>query len=153
MNQYLLIPVLLTTFILFTSFSGCTGSSDNYSDDMPDGVNQFKEVSKEESFRIAESYVKDLDSFREYGLTEPVPVESRALDCPYCWLFVFSFDLVSEKDPFVVDTASVELTVREGEIVDVVYVQGSRYKLGIPTGSMGVDALLEKPVYDTEIFV
>lgn len=131
MKKYSLISVFLITCFLFMSFSGCMNNFDNYSTDRSYGGNssKFKEISENESFRIAEAYVRDLDSFREYGLNEPVFLENRALDCPYCWLFIFSFDLVSEKDPSVVDTASVEITVREGEIVDAVYVQGSRYKL------------------------
>jgi hypothetical protein len=136
----------LIFFCIFSAVSGCTESNDRNSG----GLN---ESLKEESQQIAGNYVRDLDSYKTYNLTEPVLTESTNLNCSSCWQFVYKFDLVSEKDPDVVDTATVTVTVTEGEVVDTSYAQGSRYKLGIPSGSMGADDLLEKPVYDTEVFV
>ncbi|AKB25661.1 hypothetical protein MSMTP_2192 [Methanosarcina sp. MTP4] len=146
MKKYLLLPAILMIICIVTAFSGCTESGEN-------GPAEFNETSEEESQQIAEAYVKNLDSYIEYHLTEPVLLESMTLRSPYSWQFVYEFDLVSEKDPEVIDTATVTVTVIEGEVVDSVYAQGSRYKLGMPTGSMGVDSLLKKPFYGAEIFV
>lgn len=146
MKKFVLFPMLFVIFCLFTTFSGCIAGSDDQNEE-----NNI--ISEKESLRLAEVYVKNLESYREYKLTEPVLVRTRAFDNPFCWKFDFEFDLISEKDPSVIDTATVEVTVLEGEVVEAVYAQGSRYKLGIPTGSIGVDSLLENPVYDTEVFV
>lgn len=146
MKKYLLLPAVLMIICIVAAFSGCTETGENSSA-------EFNEISEEESRQIAEAYVKNLDSYREYNLTEPVLLESMTLRSPYSWQFVYEFDLISEKDPEVIDTATVTVTVIEGEVVDAVHAQGSRYKLGMPTGSMSVDSLLEKPYYGAEIFV
>jgi len=146
MKKYLLLSAILMIIYSVAAFSGCTETGEN-------GPAEFNESSEEESRQIAETYVKNLDSYREYNLTEPVLLETLNLSEPYSWQFVYEFDLVSEKDPEVVDTARVTVTVIEEKVADAIYVQGSRYKLGMPTGSMGADSLLEKPIYDTEIFV
>ena len=149
MKKYLLLSAILMIICSVSAFSGCTENAENAENDPA----EFNESSGEESRQIAEAYVKNLDSYEEYSLTEPVLLETRTLQSPYSWQFVYEFDLVSEKDPRVIDTATVTVTVIEGKVVDAVSVQGSRYKLGIPTGSMGVDSLLEKPVYGAETFV
>jgi len=112
-------PLVLIIICIVTVVSGCTENNGASSD-------EFNETSEEESRQIAETYVKNLDSYREYNLTEPVLVETVTLRCPYCWEFVYRFDLISEKDPAVIDTAIVNVTVIEGEVVDSVYVQGSK---------------------------
>ena len=146
MKRHSIFPLILIIVCIFSAISGCTENNDKNND----GLN---ETSKEESQQIAENYVRDFDSYKTYNLTEPVLIETRTLNWTSCWEFVYKFDLISEKDPAVIDTATVTVTMTEGEVVDSVYAQGSRYKLGIPTGSMGADDLLEKPIYDTEIFV
>ncbi|KKG09203.1 hypothetical protein [Methanosarcina sp. 2.H.A.1B.4] len=113
-------PLLLIIFCISVTISGCTERTDNNND----GVN---ETSKGESQQIAEDYVRDLDSYKTYNLTEPVFIETRTLNCTSCWQFVYKFDLISEKDPAVIDTATVTVTVTEGEVVDAVYAQGIRY--------------------------
>jgi hypothetical protein len=149
MKKYLLLPVILIIIGIIAAFSGCTETGETGENDPV----EFNESSGEESWQIAETYVKNLDSYREYSLTEPVLLEIQTLCSPYSWQFIYEFDLVSEKDPEVIDTATVTVNVVEGEVVESTYAQGSRYKLGIPTGSMGVDSLLEKPVYGAETFV
>ncbi len=149
MKKYLLLPAVLMIICIVAAFSGCTENAENAENDPA----EFNEISEEESRQVAEAYVKNLDSYREYNLTEPVLLESMTLRSPYSWQFTYEFDLISEKDPEVIDTATVTVTVIEGEVVDAVHAQGSRYKLGMPTGSMGVDSLLEKPYYGVEIFV
>lgn len=61
-------------------------------------------------------------------MTEPVIIEARGLNCSSCWQFIYKFDIVSQKDPAIIDTATVTVTIVKGEIVDVVYVQGSKIK-------------------------
>lgn len=112
-------PLLLIIICIVAVISGCTERNGTGSD-------KFNETSEEESQQIAETYVRNLDSYREYNLTEPILVETVTLRCPYCWEFVYRFDLISEKDPVVIDTATVNVTVIEGEVVDSVYAQGSK---------------------------
>lgn len=121
MKRRLTFFLLLIIVFIFAVVSGCTESSYRNSD----GLN---ETSKEENQQIAEDYIRDLDSYKTYNLTEPILIEARALNCSSCWQFVYEFDLISEKDPSVVDTATVTVTTVEGKIVDVVYVQGGRHK-------------------------
>ncbi|AKB17915.1 hypothetical protein [Methanosarcina sp. WWM596] len=120
MKNHQIFPLLLIIISIVTVISGCIGSNGTGSD-------KFNETSEEESQQIAETYVRNLDFYRKYNLTEPILVETVTLRCPYCWEFVYNFDLISEKDPDVIDTATVTVTVTEGEVVDVVYAQGSRY--------------------------
>ncbi|WP_440945205.1 hypothetical protein ACSAZL_13750 [Methanosarcina sp. T3] len=119
MKNHSVSSILLIIIFIFVVISGCTESNGTVSD-------EFNETSEEESQQIAETYVINLDSYREYNLTEPTLVETVPLRCPYCWEFVYRFDLISEKDPTVIDTATVNVTVIEGEIVDSVYAQGSK---------------------------
>jgi len=128
-------PLLLILFCIVTVISGCSERNGTVSD-------EFNETSEEESQQIAENYVRSLDSYREYNLTEPTLVETVTLRCPYCWQFTYEFNLISEKDPDVTDTATVTVTVIEGEVVDAVYAQGSSHIPGTPAGSMRADDLL-----------
>ncbi|AKB79395.1 hypothetical protein MSHOH_2912 [Methanosarcina horonobensis HB-1 = JCM 15518] len=120
MKNYSIFYLLLIIVCVFAVISGCTESND-------ENNNELNETTKEESRQIAENYVRDLDSYKTYNLTEPVLIEAKDLNCFSCWQFTYEFDLVSEKDLSVVDTATVTVTVIEGEIVDNVYAQGSRY--------------------------
>lgn len=110
----------LIFFCIFSAISGCTESNDRNSG----GLN---ESLKEESQQIAGNYVRDLDSYKTYNLTEPVLVESTNLNCSSCWQFVYKFDLISEKDHTMVDTATVTVTIIEGEVVDSICTQGNKY--------------------------
>ncbi|MCQ1535791.1 hypothetical protein FTO70_08895 [Methanosarcina sp. KYL-1] len=138
--------IIIVIVCIVTAISGCSESGDNQNGEL-------NATSEEESRQAAEAYVKNLDSYRTYNLSEPVLLETLNLSEPYSWQFVYEFDLVSEKDPDVIDTATVTVTVIEGKVEETTYAQGSRYKLGIPTGSIGADSLLQKPIYDKEIFV
>lgn len=121
MAKYLLLILLFICVLIFTGSSGCTR---NLTDNSPEKVS-----SMEESRQSALEYVRNLESYRTFNLTEPVIIETRSLDCTSCWRFVYEFDLVSEKDPSVIDTARVTVTVSGREVNDAVYVQGSRQDL------------------------
>ncbi|WP_410509224.1 hypothetical protein RSJ42_02900 [Methanosarcina hadiensis] len=120
MKNHFTIFFLLTVICISVIISGCT---ENY------GKNnsELNETTEEESRQVAEAYVRDLDSYKTCNLTEPLLMETRNLNCSSCWQFIYRFDLVSEKDPSVVDTATVTVTVVKGEIIDAIYVQGGRY--------------------------
>lgn len=111
---------LFVAVCIFAVISGCTEGGDKNN-------KEINGVSEEDSRQVAEDYVRDLKSYKAYNLTEPVLTEIRTLNCSSCWQFVYRYDLVSEKDPDVVDTATVTVTVIEGEIIDIVYSQGDRY--------------------------
>lgn len=121
MTKNLLSTLLLIGIFTFVGSSGCTG---NLADNSSEGV-----FSLEESRQIAENYIRNLDSYRIYNLTEPVLIEEKPLDCTSCWQFVYKFDLISEKNTSVIDTARVTITVVDGEVIEAVYAQGSRREL------------------------
>lgn len=120
MKTRFIFSLVLIVFCISATISGCIERADK----SDEGLN---EVSKEESQQIAENYIRNFDSYKTYSLTEPVLIETSTLNCTSRWQFVYKFDLISEKDPNVIDTATVTVTVTEGEIVESVYVQGSRY--------------------------
>jgi len=111
--------IILIVFCIVVIIPGCIESNGN-------GPVEFNKTSEEESQQIAETSVRNLNSYREYNLTEPNLVDIVTLRCPYCWEFVYKFDLISEKDPAVIDTATVNVTVIEGKVVGSVYAQGSK---------------------------
>ena len=78
------------------------------------------------SQQIALDYVMSMEHYTLYNATNLQHLETLTLECPYCWQFTYEFDLVSAKDPDVIDRARVVVTVQEGQVVDVVYSQGSR---------------------------
>jgi len=112
--------LLLVIICIFALTSGCIGNNDKSNIEL-------HRITEEESSQIAEDYVRNLESYKTCNLTEPVLIGTRDLNCSSCWQFIYKFDLISEKDPDVVDTVTVTVTVIEGEIVDVVYTQGGRY--------------------------
>lgn len=65
-------------------------------------------------------------SYMRYNVTEPVFLRSEKLDSSNCWSFTYEFDLISEKDPDVVDTATIIVTVQNLEVVETVYSQGMK---------------------------
>lgn len=120
MKNHFAIFFLLSVICISVIISGCTeiyGKNNS----------ELNEITEEDSRQVAEAYVKDLNSYKTSNLTEPLLIETRNLNCSSCWQFVYRFDLVSEKDPSIVDTATVTVTIVEGEVVDTIYAQGGRY--------------------------
>jgi len=63
----------------------------------PDGnvteLNAFKQMSKEESQRIAEEFLKNSPTFSFDGIEGTLKLkEILTARCPYCWVFIFEFD-------------------------------------------------------------
>jgi hypothetical protein len=63
----------------------------------PDGsvteLSPFKEMSEEESRRIAEEFVKSSPTFVFDGIEDTLRLtDTITLRCPYCWQFTFEFD-------------------------------------------------------------
>jgi hypothetical protein len=103
------------------------------------------QVTMEESRQIAEDYVTSMPEYTDNDGRNLRLVETLTLRCPYCWQFVYQFDMRSMKDPDVVDQMSVAVTVQEGEVVSVFS------SAGLPIGILTVAELLEHPAYDTEV--
>jgi len=82
-------------------------------------------VSLEESREIARDYVTAMEEYRNYSGRNLTLVETITLRCPYCWQFVYSFEMESMKDPMVTDLATVRVTVIEGRVAEVVAAYGS----------------------------
>jgi hypothetical protein len=63
----------------------------------PDGsvteLSAFKQMSEEESQRIAEEFVKNSPTFVFDGIEDTLRlIDTITLRCPYCWQFIFEFD-------------------------------------------------------------
>jgi hypothetical protein len=83
-------------------------------------------VSLEESREIARDYVTAMEEYRNYSGRNLTLVETITLRCPYCWQFVYTFELQSMKDPSVTDLATVRVTAIEGRVAEVVAAYGSK---------------------------
>jgi hypothetical protein len=56
-------------------------------------VSPFKQMSEEESRRIAEEFVRNSPTFVFDGIEDTLRViDTITLRCPYCWQFTFEFD-------------------------------------------------------------
>ncbi len=82
-------------------------------------------VSLEESREIARDYVLGTEEYRNYDGRNLTLVETLTLRCPYCWQFVYTFEMRSMKDPAVTDMATIRVTVIEGTVREVVTAYGN----------------------------
>ena len=56
-------------------------------------ISAFKQMSKEESQRIAEEFVKNSPTFVFDGIEDTLRLtDTLTARCPYCWVFIFEFD-------------------------------------------------------------
>ena len=97
-------------------------------------------VSLEESLKIADNYVRNTVEYTNYSGKNLMLVESRPLNCPSCYLFAYTFDMVSMKDPDVIDRANVDVTVMEGKVSQALISEG------LPAGLVTVRELRDNPV-------
>ena len=102
-------------------------------------------VTMEESRRIAEDYVKGTDDFRQYGGMNLRLTGTETLQCAYCWQFIFGYDMISQKDPNVIDRVVTEVTVENGEVTEVTR------SAGLPAGIMTVGELAADQLYETPV--
>ena len=117
MKRCMIFPLIL--ILLLTT--GCIGGDRDSSGSVEDEA-----FSQSMSQQIALDYVRNMEHYTLYNATNLQHLETLALECPYCWQFTYEFDLVSAKDPDVIDRARTVIIVQEGQVVDVVYSQGSR---------------------------
>ncbi|HUU74572.1 MAG TPA: hypothetical protein VMW63_00610 [Methanoregulaceae archaeon] len=104
-------------------------------------------ITMDESRQIAEAYVKNMTEYTQYNGKNLRLAQTITLRCPYCWQFVYEFDMQSMKDPDVIDHIIVSVTVQEGKVAEVFSSEG------LPVGILTVAELLNNPVYDTEITI
>jgi hypothetical protein len=97
-------------------------------------------VSMEESLKIADNYVRNMPEYTNYSGKNLMLVESLTLKCPSCYLFGYTFDMVSMKDPDVIDRTTVDVTVSEGKVSQVLIGEG------LPAGLVTVRELMDNPV-------
>ena len=74
---------------------------------------------------IAKDYVITMDDYKKYNGRNLKVTNATPAGCPGCWHIGLEFYLRSEKDPARTDKATVELTLDNWEVVDVVSAQGS----------------------------
>jgi len=130
-------------------------------------LNAFKQMSKEESQRIAEEFVKNSPTFIFDGIEDTLRLtETLTARCPYCWVFIFEFDssqagygdrtgqaLAEVITPHRAAIA-VEQLVITSAVMDDKWDMIKQEIVGEqerPEGMLSVAELLENPVYDTEV--
>lgn len=96
----------------------------------------------EESCSIARDHVRNMDEYVDYGGRNLHLTDTETLRCPYCWQFTFEFDMISMKDPNVIDHAVVGVTVEDGKITEV------WISCGMPEGVETVAEFLSDPPYE-----
>jgi len=97
-------------------------------------------VSLSESLKIADNYVRNMPEYTDYSGKNLMLVESLTLKCPSCYQFGYSFDMVSMKDPDVIDRTTVDVTVLKGKVSQVLIGEG------LPAGLVTVRELLDNPI-------
>ena len=130
----------------------------------------FKQMSKEESQRIAEEFVKNSPTFIFDGIEDTLRLtETLTARCPYCWVFVFVFDCSSagygdrtgqvlaqvithHEASIAVEQLTVTSAVMDGKW-DMIRQEMTGSQQGKPGGSLSVGELLARPVYDTEVMI
>jgi len=96
-------------------------------EEKPTPTPQMKEVSFEESRRIAEEAVKNAPTYKFDGFDLQF-VSFEALRCPYCWEFTFSFksraagygDRKGQMLAQVITPHTIRVTVDKGQVTSVV---------------------------------
>jgi len=133
-------------------------------------LSAFKQMSKEESQRIAEEFVKNSPTFLFDGIEETLRLtDTLTARYPYCWVFIFEFDSSSagygdrtgQATAQVITHHKAVITVQQLEIISVVMdeqwdvINQEMINVGgpEPEGALTVAELLENPVYDTEITI
>ena len=94
----------------------------------------------EESLKIADNYVRNMPEYTNYSGKNLMLVENLTLKCPSCYLFGYTFDMVSMKDPDVIDRTTVDVTVSEGKVSQVLIGEG------LPAGLVTARELLDNPI-------
>ncbi|MBP1929803.1 putative small secreted protein [Methanolinea mesophila] len=104
-------------------------------------------VSMEESQTIADNYVRNMPEYTNYSGKNLMLVENLTLKCPSCYQFSYTFDMVSMKDPDVIDRTTVEVTISEGKVNQVLIGEG------LPAGLITVGEFLDNPIPGTRVNV
>ncbi|MBN1134665.1 MAG: hypothetical protein JXA38_07135 [Methanosarcinaceae archaeon] len=139
------ITSFLIIILVLINYSGCIeGPIED------EEVTEFNVTTEEQSQKIADNYVRNMNEYKDYEGRDLELVETLTTRCPYCWSFKYEFDMVSEKNAEVVDQATVEVLVQEGEVVDVVFSAGMKDEEE-SRDILNVYELLGNPVYDVEV--
>ena len=130
-------------------------------------LSAFKQMSKEESQRIAEEFVRNSPTFIYDGIEDTlILTDTLTARCPYCWLFIFEFDSrhagygdrTGQMLAQVITPHRAHIAVEQLEITSAVMddkwdmiEQEIVDEQERPEGMLSVAELLENPVYDTEV--
>lgn len=129
-------------------------------------ISAFKQMSKEESQRIAEEFVKNSPTFIFDGIVDTLRLtETLTARCPYCWLFIFEFDSrnagygdrTGQALAEVITPHRAAIAVEQLEITSAVmddkWDMITQQMIEETEGTLSVAELLENPVYDTEVTI
>ena len=130
-------------------------------------VSAFKQMSEEESQKIAEEFLRNSPTFVFDGIEDTLRLtDTLRARCPYCWVFIFEFDSrhagygdrTGQMLAQVITSHRAVIAVEQFEITSAVmddkWDMISRKMLEVeePTGRiLSVSELFENPVYDTEV--
>ncbi len=128
----------------------------------------FKQMSKEESQRIAEEFVENSPTFVYDGIESTlILTDTLTARCPYCWVFIFEFDSshagygdrTGQALAEVITSHQAVIGIEQLEITSAVLddkwdmVRQAMVSEEEPEGAMSVAELLENPLYDTEVTI
>jgi len=131
-------------------------------------LSAFKQMSKEESQRIAEEFVKNNPTFTFDGIEDTLELtDTWTARCPYCWVFVFEFDSANagygdrtgEALAKVITHHRAVIAVEQLEVTSAVMdekwdmINQLMIEEAKPEGMMTVAELLENPLYGTEVTI
>ena len=132
-------------------------------------LSAFRQMSEEESQKMAEDFLKNSPTFTFDGIGDTLKlINTLRARCPYCWTFIYEFDSLHAGygdrtgQGRAEDTTShrVVITVEQFEIMSAMV--DDRWDMlrrcivdehGQPTSVLSVAELLGNPVYDTEMLI
>jgi len=130
-------------------------------------VSPFRQMSQEESLKIAQEFLKNSPTFVFDGIEDTLRLAGTLRPrCPYCWVFIFEFDSrhagygdrTGQMLAEVITPHQVSIAVEQLEITSAVmddewdmFCQAMINEGGEPEATMSVAELLGNPVYDTEL--
>jgi len=129
-------------------------------------LSAFKQMSKEESQKIAEEFVRNSPTFAYDGIEGTLTLtDTLTARCPYCWVFILEFDSSNAGYGDRTGQALAEVITHHRAVIGVEQLEITSAVMDDkwdmirqaivseeePEGALSVAELLENPIYDTEV--
>lgn len=118
---------LLVTILLTGVYVVSSGQYDLlYNKRSDEKQNTIVSISEKQSSDIAKNHIISMNQYKFSQAKELILENTQTARCPSCWIFTYSYEGQSEKNPSLIDKTRVKVTVQEGTIVNVVTSSGSK---------------------------